>query len=387
LNKYDSRGVSAQKEDVHRAIASLNHGLFPKAFCKIYPDVWGNDPDWCNIMHADGAGTKSALAYIYWKQTGDFSVWKGIATDSIVMNLDDMLCVGATGPFTYSSTIGRNKHLIPGDVISEIINGTQTFFDTLAQYGIDVQLMGGETADLGDLVRTVVVDGTMACRMKRANVITTDGITAGDVVVSFASYGKASYEESYNSGIGSNGLTSARHDLLQKKYAILYPESLDPNLPNEVVYTGPYDLLDKTETGMNVGQMLLSPTRTYAPLIKQLLATHSADIHGIIHCSGGGQTKILHYLPAAFRIVKNNLLPIPPLFNMIKLASGSTWKEMFQVFNMGQRLEVYTNAEAATSMITIATKLGIDAQVSGYVARSDKKEVIVTTPDGDIAYS
>ncbi|OSZ78522.1 phosphoribosylformylglycinamidine cyclo-ligase [Chitinophagaceae bacterium IBVUCB1] len=386
-NRYNLRGVSAQKEDVHKAIAKLDKGLYPHAFCKIYPDYWGGDDAYCNLMHADGAGTKSSLAYLYWKETGDLSVWKGIAIDSIVMNTDDLLCVGATGPFTYSSTIGRNKNLIPGEVISEIINGTQSYFDTLAEYGIDVKLMGGETADVGDLVRTVIVDGTMSCRMRRDKLVTTDKLVDGDVIVSLASYGQASYETEYNSGMGSNGLTSARHEMLKKEYATKYPESIDPNLPDEVVYNGKYSLTDATDTPLNVGKMILSPTRTYAPVVLKVLQQHFDKIHGIIHCSGGGQSKILHYLPSALRVVKNNLLPVPPLFTMIQQSAGTSWKEMYQVFNMGQRLEIYTDRDTAESIVGISKYFNIYAQISGYVEKSDKKEVIIESPYGGFSYS
>nr|HQE11648.1 phosphoribosylformylglycinamidine cyclo-ligase [Flavipsychrobacter sp.] len=329
INRYNLRGVSAQKEDVHKAIQKLDKGLYPHAFCKVYPDYWGGDEQYCNLMHADGAGTKSILAYLYWKEIGDISVWKGIAIDAIVMNIDDLLCVGATGPFTYSSTIGRNKHLIPGEVISAIINGSQEYFDLMLQHGIDIKFLGGETADVGDVVRTVIVDGTMSCRMKREHLITNEKIAAGDVIVSLASYGQASYESEYNSGMGSNGLTSARHEILHKIYAQRYPESVDPNLPEEVVYNGKYKVTDATETGLNVGKMLLSPTRTYAPLVLKILQNYFDKIHGIIHCSGGGQSKILHYLPHPLRVIKNNLLPAPPLFKMIQEATGTDWKEMY----------------------------------------------------------
>ncbi len=386
MDRYTQRGVSAQKEDVHKAVAKLDKGLFPNAFCKIYPDYWGNDDAYCSLMHADGAGTKSILAYMYWKQTGDMSVWQGIAIDSIVMNIDDMLCVGATGPFTYSSTIGRNKHLIPGDVISALINGTQAYFDRLKEYGIIVHLLGGETADVGDVVRTVIVDGTMACRMRRDKLVTTEKMQPGDVIVSLASYGKATYEDEYNSGMGSNGLTSARHEMLKNDYARLYPESVDPNLPPEVVYNGKYSLLDPTETGLDVGKMLLSPTRTYAPVVLQILEQHFDKIHGIIHCSGGGQSKCLHYLPAPYRVVKDNLLPIPPLFNMIQQSAGTDWREMYQVFNMGQRLEVFTDKETAQGIIAIAKSFNIDAQITGYVEKSEQKEVVITGPHGTFSY-
>ena len=385
-DRYNRRGVSAQKEDVHKAVAKLDKGLFPNAFCKVYPDYWGNDPDYCNLMHADGAGTKSILAYMYWKETGDMSVWKGIAIDSIVMNIDDLLCVGATGPFTYSSTIGRNKHLIPGEVISELRNGTQAYFDKLKEYGIDVHFLGGETADVGDVVRTVIVDGTMACRMERSKLVTTEKMQPGDVVVSLASYGKATYEEEYNSGMGSNGLTSARHEMLNKIYAAKYPESIDPNLPPDVIYNGKYSLTDATGTPLNIGKLILSPTRTYAPVVLKILQQHFDAIHGIIHCSGGGQSKCLHYLPSPLRVVKNNLLPIPPLFNMIQEAAGTGWKEMYQVFNMGQRLEIFTDKDTAASIIAIAKSFHIDAQVSGYVEKAEKKEVVIESGHGNFSY-
>ncbi len=385
-NRYNLRGVSAQKEDVHKAIAKLDKGLYPNAFCKIYPDYWGNDPEYCNLMHADGAGTKSILAYMYWKETGDLSVWKGIAIDSIVMNTDDLLCVGATGPFTYSSTIGRNKNLIPGEVISELINGTQSYFDRLAEYGIDVRLMGGETADVGDVVRTVIVDGTMACRMRRDKLVTTEKMQHGDVIVSLASYGQATYEDEYNSGMGSNGLTSARHEMLKKEYAAKYPESVDPNLPANVVYNGKYALTDATETPLNVGKMILSPTRTYAPVVLKVLEQHFDKIHGIIHCSGGGQSKCLHYLPKPLRVVKNNLLDAPPLFTMIQDAAGTDWKEMYQVFNMGQRLEIFTDKETAESIVAISKSFNIYAQISGYVEDAAEKEVVIDSSYGTFSY-
>lgn len=385
-NRYNLRGVSAQKEDVHRAITKLDKGLFPNAFCKIYPDYWANDPEYCNIMHADGAGTKSSLAYMYWRETGDLSVWEGIAIDSIVMNIDDMLCVGATGPFTYSSTIGRNKNLVTGEVISALINGTQSYFDRMKEHGIDIHLMGGETADVGDVVRTVIVDGTMSCRMRRDKLVTTEKMEAGDVIVSLASYGQATYEDRYNSGMGSNGLTSARHEMLRKEYATKYPESIDPNLPDEVVYNGHYGLTDPTETGLDIGQMILSPTRTYAPVILQILQQHFDKIHGIIHCSGGGQSKVLHYVPKPLRIVKNNLLPIPPLFTMIQEAAGTSWQEMYQVFNMGQRLEIYTDQATAEAIIAISKGFNIDAQISGYVSAAEQKEVIIESEKGTFQY-
>jgi phosphoribosylformylglycinamidine cyclo-ligase len=385
-DRYAQRGVSAQKEDVHRATARLDKGLFPNAFCKIYPDYWGGDDDYCNLMHADGAGTKSILAYMYWKETGDMSVWEGIAIDSIVMNIDDLLCVGATGPFTYSSTIGRNKGLIPGEVIAAIINGTQAYFDRLAGYGIEVRFMGGETADVGDVVRTVIVDGTMACRMRRDKLVTTEKLTPGDVIVSLASYGKASYEDAYNSGMGSNGLTSARHELLHKEYATKYPESVDPKLPQDVVYNGKYHLTDATETGLDVGKMILSPTRTYAPVVLEVLNHHFDKIHGIIHCSGGGQTKCLHYLPAPMRVIKDNLPPVPPLFKMIQEAAGTDWREMYQVFNMGTRLEIFTDPATAESVVATAKQFGIEATIGGRVEAAEKKELVIEGPYGRFEY-
>jgi phosphoribosylformylglycinamidine cyclo-ligase len=385
-NRYNLRGVSAQKEDVHKAVAKLDKGLFPNAFCKIYPDHWGSDPAYCNLLHADGAGTKSILAYLYWKETGDMSVWKGIAIDSIVMNIDDLLCVGATGPFTYSSTIGRNKHLIPGEVISAIINGTQEYFDRLKEYGIDCYLLGGETADVGDVVRTVIVDGTMGCRMKRSKLVTTEKMVPGDVVVSLASYGQATYEDEYNSGMGSNGLTSARHEMLKKEYAKRYPESIDPNLPDEVVYNGKYALTDATPTPLDIGRMILSPTRTYAPVVLNVLEGYFDKVHGIVHCSGGGQSKCLHYLPQPLRVVKNNLLPIPPLFTMIQEAAGTDWKEMYQVFNMGQRLEIFTDKDTAEGIVAIARSFNIDAQISGYVEKAERKEVVIESGYGSFSY-
>ncbi len=386
-NRYSQRGVSAQKEDVHKAIARLDKGLFPNAFCKVYPDYWGGDAEYCNLLHADGAGTKSVLAYMYWKETGDLSVWKGIAIDAIVMNIDDMLCVGATGPFTYSSTIGRNKNLIPGEVISEIINGSQAYFERLKEYGIDVHFLGGETADVGDVVRTVLVDGTMGCRMRRDRLVTTEKMQAGDVVVSLASYGKARYEDEYNSGMGSNGLTSARHELLKKEYAQKFPESVDPMLPGDVVYNGHYSLTDATTTPLDVGRMLLSPTRTYAPVVLEILQRYFSNIHGIIHCSGGGQSKVLHYLPGPLRVVKNNLLPTPPLFSMIQEAAGTGWKEMYQVFNMGQRLELYTDQHTAEDIVALAAAYDIEAQISGYVEQAEQKEVVIESAVGKFTYN
>lgn len=385
-DRYAARGVSAQKEDVHRATAALDKGLYPKAFCKVYPDYWGGDDAFCNLMHADGAGTKSILAYLYWKETGDLSVWESIAIDAIVMNTDDLLCVGATGPFTYSSTIGRNKGLIPAEVISTIINGTQHYFDKLAGYGIEVRFMGGETADVGDVVRTVIVDGTMACRMRRDKLITTEHLREGDVIVSLASYGQATYEDAYNSGMGSNGLTSARHELLSKHYAKEYPESVDPALPEDVVYNGRHRLMDATETGLDVGHMLLSPTRTYAPVVLKMLQQHASDIRGIIHCSGGGQTKCLHYLPRPMRVIKDNLPEVPPLFRLIQESAGTDWREMYQVFNMGARLELYTDNKTAESLVSIAESFGIKAKISGRFEASERSELVIEGPYGRYFY-
>lgn len=385
-DRYALRGVSAQKEEVHQAVSRLDKGLFPNAFCKVYPDYWGNDPEYCNIMHADGAGTKSVIAYLYWKETGDFRVWEGIGIDAIVMNIDDLLCVGATGPFTYSSTIGRNKGLIPGEVLSAIINGSQHFFDTLREYGITTHFLGGETADVGDVVRTIIVDGTMACRMPRKNLITTDHIVPGDVLVSFASFGQASYETEYNSGIGSNGLTSARHEMLSGVYAEKYPESVDPGIPKELVYNGNHLLTDQTDSPLDIGRSLLSPTRTYAPLVLKILKKHASEIHGIIHCSGGGQTKCLHYLPDGLRVVKNNLLTAPSIFKTIQQAAGTSWREMYQVFNMGQRLEVFTDQKTAEALVALADGFKIAAQISGYVEQADKKSLRIESEYGQFDY-
>jgi len=385
-NKYAQRGVSAQKEDVHKAVAQLDKGLFPNAFCKVYPDVWGQDPEYCNIMHADGAGTKSVIAYMYWKETGDISVWRDIAIDAIVMNIDDMLCVGAVGPYAYSSTIGRNKTLIPGEVISEIINGTQAYFDLIKSYGIEVSFMGGETADVGDVVRTIIVDGTMSCRLPRKKIIDPSRVKAGDVIVSFASFGQAAYESKYNSGIGSNGLTSARHDMLSKKYKTLFPESVDPNVSDEVIYNGKFNLTDTIEgQPLNIGQMILSPTRTYAPLVLRILKEVGSEVRAIIHNSGGGQTKCMHYLPSNLKVVKNNLIEAPILFRLIQEAAQTDWKEMYQVFNMGQRLEIYTDEKSAQKMIEIAHELNIDAQISGYV-QEGPKELIIESEFGRFEY-
>jgi phosphoribosylformylglycinamidine cyclo-ligase len=385
-DKYAKRGVSSQKEDVHKAISKIDKGLFPHAFCKIIPDYLGNDPEWCNIVHADGAGTKSSLAYVYWKETGDLSVWKGIAQDAIVMNTDDLLCVGVTGPFLLSSTIGRNKNLIPGEVIGAIIDGSEAFCESMREYGINIVTTGGETADVGDLVRTIIVDSTLAARAKRNDIISNHNIQAGQVIVGFASYGQAVWEQEYNGGMGSNGLTSARHDVFSEVYRRMYPESYDEALPDDVTYCGSKLMTDAVEgSPLNAGKLVLSPTRTYAPLVKAILEENRSDIFGMVHCSGGGQTKVLHFT-GNVHIVKNNLLPIPPLFMLIQTESGTPWSEMFRVFNMGHRLEIYTNEKAAENMIRISQSLGIDAQIIGYTTDSDKKELTISGHWGDLKY-
>lgn len=369
-NRYDLRGVSASKDDVHNAIKNVDKGLYPKAFCKIIPDILGGDPDWCNIMHADGAGTKSSLAYIYWKETGDLSVWKGIAQDALIMNIDDLLCVGATDNILVSSTIGRNKMLVPGEVISAIINGTEELLAQLREQGVGVYSTGGETADVGDLVRTIIVDSTVTCRMPRANVVNNANIAAGDVIVGLASYGKAAYETEYNGGMGSNGLTSARHDVFAKKYAQLYPESYDAAVPQELVYSGSRNLDDEVEgSPINAGKLVLSPTRTYAPVIKALLEKMRSKVHGMVHCSGGAQTKVLHFVTDK-HVIKDNLFPVPPLFAMIAKESGTDWKEMYKVFNMGHRMEIYLAPEDAQAVIDLAQSFGIDAKIIGRVEES-----------------
>jgi len=385
-DKYELRGVSSQKEDVHAAIKNLDKGLYPNAFCKIIPDVLGNDPNYCNIMHADGAGTKSSLAYLYWKETGDLSVWKGISQDAIVMNTDDLLCVGCTGPFLLSSTIGRNKNLIPAEVIAALINGNEAFCETMRHFGVDIQLTGGETADVGDLVKTAIVDSTLMARMKRKDVI-ENRILANDVIVGFASYGQASYEEEYNGGMGSNGLTSARHDVFSKIYQSKYPESYDNNLNDSVVFCGSKLLTDPVEgSPLDAGKLVLSPTRTYAPLMMEILKKHRKDINAIIHCSGGAQTKVLHFAGNDVRIIKDNLLDIPPLFNLIKEETDTVWQEMYKVFNMGHRLEIYTSKDQAASMIEIAKSFQIEAKVIGKVEVSDKKELLIHSPEGVLRY-
>ncbi len=384
--RYLQRGVSASKEDVHRAIAKLDKGLFPKAFCKIVPDILAGDPDYCTIMHADGAGTKTSLAYLYWKETGNLSVWRGIAQDSIVMNTDDLICVGATGPMLISSSIDRNKNKIPGEVIAEIINGTEEVLEMLRSHGVEIYSTGGETADVGDLVRTITVNSTVIARMKRSDVISNDNIQAGDVIVGLASFGQASYETTYNGGMGSNGLTSARHDVLDSYLAPKYPESFDPEVHSSLVYSGSKRLTDAVEnTPVNVGQLILSPTRTYAPFAKTLLDELRPHIHGMVHCSGGAQTKVLHFIEN-LHVVKNNLFSIPPLFKLIQTESGTSWQEMYKVFNMGHRLEVYLSSEHAQRVIEIAQSFGIEAQIIGYVEANEGKKVTVQSEFGEFVY-
>lgn len=387
--RYNQRGVSAGKEDVHNAIKNIDKGLFPKAFCKIIPDILGGDKNWCNIMHADGAGTKSSLAYVYWKETGDLSVWRGIAQDAIVMNLDDLLCVGATDNILLSSTIGRNKNLIPGEVIAEIINGTEEILSALRGLGIAIYSTGGETADVGDLVRTVIVDSTVSCRMMRKDVISNDKITAGDVIVGLASYGQASYETEYNGGMGSNGLTSARHDVFHKYIAEKYPESFDPAVPYELIFSGNKKLTDEVLTDNNskitAGKLVLSPTRTYAPVIKEILDRYRPHIHGMVHCSGGAQTKVLHFIED-LHIIKDNLFPVPALFRLIQEQSQTGWEEMYKVFNMGHRMELYVPEDIAESLISISQSFNIPAQIIGHVEKSRKKQVTIRSEFGEFAY-
>ncbi len=383
--RYQLRGVSAEKEDIHNAIKNLDKGLYPNAFCKIIPDILGNDNEFCNIMHADGAGTKSSLAYLYWKETGDLSVWSGIAQDAIVMNTDDLLCVGATDKMLLSSTIGRNKNLIPGEVISAIINGTEEFLANLRSLGVGIYLTGGETADVGDLVRTVIVDSTVTARMRRDEVI-ENNIQPGDVIVGFASSGQATYEKSYNGGMGSNGLTSARHDVLNHYLAEKYEESYDHSIPEDLIYSGPHTLTEPTEIeGVDVGKLILSPTRTYLPMMVPILDNFRKQINGIIHCSGGAQTKVLHFTDK-LHIVKDNMFALPPLFRMIQESSGTDWKEMYKVFNMGHRLEIYTNEKAAEEMIQIAKEFNIGAQIVGHVEASDKKQLTIKSEFGTFEY-
>lgn len=384
--RYMQRGVSASKEDVHNAIKHIDKGLYPKAFCKIIPDILGGDPEYCNIMHADGAGTKSSLAYLYWKETGDLSVWKGVAQDALIMNIDDLLCVGAIDNILVSSTIGRNKMLIPGEVVSAIINGTDELLDELRDMGVGVYATGGETADVGDLVRTIIVDSTVTCRMHRSDVIDNARICPGDVIVGLASFGQATYEKVYNGGMGSNGLTSARHDVFARYLAEKYPESYDAAVPRELVYSGGMTLTDTIDgVPLDAGKLVLSPTRTYAPVVKKLLDTMRGEIHGMVHCSGGAQTKILHFVDQV-RVVKDNLFPVPPLFRLIREQSGTDWAEMYKVFNMGHRLEIYLAPERADEVIAISKSFGIDAQVIGRVEPGEKKELIIRSEFGEFTY-
>lgn len=384
--RYNLRGVSASKEDVHNAIKNVDKGLYPKAFCKIIPDILGGDPDWCNIMHADGAGTKSSLAYVYWRETGDISVWKGIAQDALIMNIDDLLCVGATDNILLSSTIGRNKHLIPGEVISAIINGTEELLEELRGQGVTIYSTGGETADVGDLVRTIIVDSTVTCRMRRSDVINNANIAAGDVIVGLASYGKATYENEYNGGMGSNGLTSARHDVFGKYIAERYPESYDAAVPQELVYSGSTALTDTVEgVPVNAGKLVLSPTRTYAPVIKAILDKMRNDIHGMVHCSGGAQTKVMHFVENK-HVIKDNLFPVPPLFDLIQRQSGTPWEEMYKVFNMGHRMEIYLAPEHAQAIIDIAAGFGIEARIVGRVEAAPANRLTIISDKGTFEY-
>lgn len=384
--RYMQRGVSASKEDVHNAIKHIDKGLYPKAFCKIIPDILGGDPEYCNIMHADGAGTKSSLAYLYWRETGDLSVWKGVAQDALIMNIDDLLCVGAIDNILVSSTIGRNKMLIPGEVVSAIINGTDELLDELRDMGVGVYATGGETADVGDLVRTIIVDSTVTCRMRRSDVIDNARIRPGDVIVGLASFGQATYEKEYNGGMGSNGLTSARHDVFARYLAEKYPESYDAAVPRELVYSGGMTLTDTIDgVPLDAGKLVLSPTRTYAPVVKKLLDTMRGEIHGMVHCSGGAQTKILHFVDQV-RVVKDNLFPVPPLFRLIREQSGTDWAEMYKVFNMGHRLEIYLAPERADEVIAVSKSFGIDAQVIGRVEPGEKKELIIRSEFGEFTY-
>ncbi len=384
--RYNLRGVSAGKEDVHNAIKNVDKGLFPQAFCKIVPDYLSGDEDYCIVMHADGAGTKSSLAYMYWKETGDLSVWKGIAQDALIMNIDDLLCVGATDRILLSSTIGRNKNLVPGEVISAIINGTEELLSELRSQGIGIYSTGGETADVGDLVRTLIVDSTVVCRMKRSEVISNHKIQGGDVIVGLASFGQANYETSYNGGMGSNGLTSARHDVFNHSLATKYPESFDPSVPEDLVYSGSYNLTDSVEgSPIDAGQLVLSPTRTYAPVIKQMLDKHRSDIHGMVHCSGGAQTKVLHFVDNV-HVIKNNLFDVPPLFKTIQKESNTDWKEMYKVFNMGHRMELYVPENIAQEIISISESFGVPAQIVGRVETFEGKKLTIQSEFGEFVY-
>ncbi len=385
--RYSQRGVSATKEDVHNAIKNIDKGLYPNAFCKIIPDYLGNDPEYCNIMHADGAGTKSSLAYVYWRETGDLSVWKGIAQDALIMNVDDLLCVGATDNILVSSTIGRNKNLIPGEVISTIINGTNELCEELSDLGVNIYPTGGETADVGDIVRTIIVDSTVTCRMKRSDVIDNGNIKAGDVIVGLSSTGKASYEKFYNGGMGSNGLTSARHDVFAKYLANKYPESYDNSIPADLIYSGGMKLTDEIESlGIDAGKLVLSPTRTYAPIILNIIKNLKGHINGMVHCSGGAQTKILHFLGDGLKVVKNNLFPTPPLFELIHSQSNTDWDEMYKVFNMGHRMELYLPEKYANEVIDISRSFNVDAQIVGYVEKSEERGLVIESEYGTHIY-
>jgi len=385
--RYDLRGVSATKEDVHNAIKNSDKGIYPNAFCKIIPDILGGDRDYCNIMHADGAGTKTSLAYVYWRETGDLSVWKGIAQDALIMNIDDLLCVGATDNILLSSTIGRNKNLIPGEVISAIISGTNELCEELSALGVHIFPTGGETADVGDLVRTIIVDSTVTCRIKRSEIIDNSHIQAGDVIVGLSSTGKASYEKEYNGGMGSNGLTSARHDVFDNYLAQKYPESYDPNIPADLVYSGKMKLTDQIENlGIDAGKLVLSPTRTYSPIISLIFSKLRNKIHGMIHCSGGAQTKIMHFLGQDLRVVKDHLFPVPPLFDLIQKQSGTDWQEMYKVFNMGHRMEIYLPEEYAQQVIDISNSFDVEAQIVGRVEQSAHRELIIKSEFGTFVY-
>lgn len=390
MSLYNQRGVSAQKEEVHKAVQHLDQGLYPNAFCKLYPDYLGGDADWVNVTHADGAGTKSILAYLYWKETGNLSVWKGIAQDAIVMNLDDLLCVGIYDNILFSSTVDRNKTLIPGEVLEQIINGSAELFAQLKEYGVNIHYLGGETADVGDVVRSIAVNGTMTARWPKNKVISNDKIKVGDVIVGLAGFGQCNYETSYNSGLGSNGLTSARHDVLNKYYAQHFPETFEPKLNEEVVYIGKHRLTDEIELKNGetslIGRLLLSPTRTFAPVLKEILTNHFDAVHGLIHCSGGGQTKCLKYLPGPMKVVKDNLFTPPVIFDLIQEASGADAREMYQVFNMGTRLEIYTNEKDAAAMIAVAQSFGVDAQVIGRVEESEKKELLIKLKNEELSF-
>lgn len=388
--RYDQRGVSASKDDVHNAIKNIDKGIYPKAFCKIIPDILTNDPDYCNIMHADGAGTKSSLAYTYWKETGDISVWRGIAQDAIIMNIDDLLCVGAVDNILLSSTIGRNKNLIPGEVIAATINGTEEILAELRDAGIGIYSTGGETADVGDLVRTIIVDSTVTCRMKREDVISNHRIKPGNVIVGLASYGQATYETEYNGGMGSNGLTSARHDVFNKTIADKYPESYDAGIPYDLIFSGSKSLTDQIEIGngktVTAGKLVLSPTRTYAPIIKAILERYRSQIDGMVHCSGGAQTKVLHFVDDV-HVIKDNLFPVPPLFKLIHEESGTSWQEMYKVFNMGHRMELYVSEDIAADIIAISKSFNVDAQIIGRVEAADKKQVTIQSEFGEFVYN